>query len=115
MTIFSVSAQRVADRGYARQPSFLDRLLGGVIFERHDAWALRPVADTSAAPAPSTKVFVEDEQDSPTTISGLVGAIWRVRDGLSFDAGLRLARAGGVNTTEIRAGLTWAFSVEFPK
>jgi hypothetical protein len=80
-------------------------LFGGVIFEVHDAWAIRPVAE----------VFVEGEHDVPTTVSGLVGAIWRVRDGLSFDAGLRLARAGGVNTTEIRAGLTWAFSVGFPK
>ena len=80
-------------------------LFGGAIFEVHDAWPVRPVAE----------VFVEGEHDVPTTVSGLVGAIWRVRDGLSFDAGLRLARAGGVNTTEIRAGLTWAFSVGFPK
>jgi len=80
-------------------------LFGGAIFEVHDAWAVRPVAE----------VFVEGEHDMPTTVSGLVGAIWRVRDGLSFDAGLRLARAGGVNTTEVRAGLTWAFSIGFPK
>ncbi len=80
-------------------------LFGGVIFEGHDAWTIRPVAE----------VFVEGEQHSPTTISGLVGAIWRLKDGLTFDAGLRLARAGDVNTTEIRAGLTWGFSVGFPK
>jgi hypothetical protein len=80
-------------------------LFGGVIFEVHDAWAIRPVAE----------IFVEGEHDEPTTVSGLVGAIWRLREGLSLDAGLRLARAGGVNTTEIRAGLTWAFSVGFPK
>ncbi len=79
-------------------------LFSGVIFEVHDAWALRPVAE----------VFVEGERDSPTTVSGLIGAIWRVRDGLSFDTGLRLAHAGGVNTAEIRAGLTWAFSAGGP-
>jgi hypothetical protein len=64
---------------------------------------------------PVAEVFVEAERDVPTAVSGLVGAIWRVRDGLSLDAGLRLARAGGVNTTEIRAGLTWAFSVGVPR
>jgi hypothetical protein len=85
----------------AHRPGFF----GGTIFEVHDAWAVRPVAE----------VFVEAERDVPTAVSGLVGAIWRVRDGLSFDAGLRLARAAGVNTTEIRAGLTWAFSVGFPR
>lgn len=80
-------------------------VFAGAIFEVHDTWAVRPVAE----------VFVEGEHDVPTIVSGLVGAIWRVRDGLSFDAGLRLARAGGVNTTEIRAGLTWAFSVGVPR
>ena len=80
-------------------------LFGGAIFELHDAWTVRPVAE----------LFVEGERDVPTAVSGLVGAIWRVRDALSFDAGLRLARAGGVNTTEIRAGLTWAFSMGVPK
>lgn len=64
---------------------------------------------------PVAEVFVEAERDVPTAVSGLIGAIWRVRDELSLDAGLRLARAGGVNTTEIRAGLTWAFRVGCPR
>ena len=80
-------------------------LFGGVIFEAHDAWAVRPVAE----------VFVEGERDVPTVFSGLAGAIWRVLDAVSVDAGLRLARAGAVNTTELRAGLTWAFSVTSPR
>lgn len=80
-------------------------LLGGTILEAHDAWAVRPVAE----------VFVEAERDVPTAVSGLLGAIWRVREGLSLDAGLRVARAGGVSTTEVRAGLTWAFGVGFPR
>lgn len=78
---------------------------GGVIVEAHDAWAVRPVAEA----------FVEWERDVPTTVSGLLGAIWRVSDGLSFDAAVRRARAGGIDTTEIRAGLTWGFSVGFPR
>lgn len=80
-------------------------LFGGAIFEVHDAWTVRPVAE----------VFVESERDQATVVSGLVGAIWRVRDGLSFDTGLRLGRAGGVTTTEVRAGLTWGFNVGFPR
>jgi hypothetical protein len=85
----------------AHRPGFV----GGAIFEVHDAWTVRPVAE----------VLVEAERDAPTVVSALAGAIWRVRDGLSFDAGLRLARAGGVDTTEVRAGLTWAFSVGVPR
>jgi hypothetical protein len=78
-------------------------LFGGAIIEVHDSWTVRPVAE----------VFVESEQDQATVVSGLVGAIWRVRNGLSFDTGLR--RAGGLTTTEIRAGLTWGFNVGFPR
>jgi hypothetical protein len=80
-------------------------LFGGVIFEAHDAWAVRPVAE----------LFAEGERDVPTVFSGLAGVIWRVREGLSLDAGLRLARAGGVKTTEIRAGLTCSFGAGFPR
>ena len=76
----------------------------GLIAEGHDAWAIRPVAE----------VFVEGERDVPTTFSGLAGAIWRVRDNLSVDAGLRLARAGDVSIMEIRAGFTWAFALGWP-
>jgi hypothetical protein len=78
---------------------------GGIILEGHDAWAVRPVAE----------VFVEAERGAPTTVSVLVGTIWRVREGLSFDAGVRLSRAGGVDTTELRLGLTWGFKVGFPR
>lgn len=78
---------------------------GGIILEGHDAWAVRPVAE----------VFVESERGSPTTVSGLVGTIWRAREGLSFDAAVRLARAGGLDTTELRLGLTWGFKVGFPR
>ncbi len=78
---------------------------GGIILEGHDAWTVRPVAE----------VFVEGERDLPTTVSGLLGTIWRASDRLSFDAAVRLARAGGVDTTELRLGVTWGFSVGFPR
>ncbi len=80
-------------------------VFGGIILEGHDAWVVRPVAE----------VFVERERDLPTTVSGLVGTIWRASDGLSFDAAVRRARAGSVNTTEIRVGLTWGFGAGFPR
>lgn len=80
-------------------------VFGGLILEGHDAWAVRPVAE----------LFAEGERNASTIVSGLVGAIWRVREGLSFDAGVRRARAGGMSTTEVRAGLTWAFGVGFPR
>lgn len=80
-------------------------LSGAVILEGHDAWAVRPVAE----------VLVEGERHEPVTVSGLVGAIWRISDALSFDAGLRLAHAGDTTTTELRLGLTWGFKVGFPR
>lgn len=74
---------------------------GGVILEGHDTWPVRPVAE----------VFVEAERRSAPAFSGLVGAIWRLRDGLSLDAGVRRAREGSADATELRAGVTWAFRV----
>jgi len=79
-------------------------VFGGLIVEGHDAWTLRPV----------TEVFVEGERDVPLTVSWLAGAVLRLREELSIDAGVRLARSGGTNTTEIRAGLTWSFGVGIP-
>ena len=80
-------------------------LSGGVIFELHDAWVVRPVAE----------LLVEGEADAPTLYSGLLGAIWRVSDNLSVDSGFRLAREGEVKSFEIRAGLTWSFDLRGPR
>lgn len=74
---------------------------GGVIVEGHDAWRVRPVAE----------VFAEAEHGSAPTVSGLAGAVWRVRERLSVDAAVRRARERGVDTTELRVGFTWAFEV----
>jgi len=79
-------------------------MFASLIAEGHDAWVVRPVAE----------LFVEAERNAPTTISGLLGAIWRLRESFSIDAAVRLARAGPVSTTEIRAGFTWAFGIGFP-
>jgi hypothetical protein len=43
--------------------------------------------------------------------SGLAGAIWQVREGVSLDIGLRTARIEDQNAFEIRAGLTWGASL----
>lgn len=72
----------------------------GAILEGPYAWAVRPVAE----------VFGEQTSGSPRTTSGLVGAIWRARDDLAFDFGLRFAHAGDAPIREIRLGLTWTLS-----
>ena len=72
----------------------------GAIFEGPYSWTVRPVAE----------VFTDQARGSARETSGLVGAIWRVRDGLSFDVGLRSAKAGDDQVHELRLGLTWAFS-----
>ena len=69
----------------------------GAIFEAPYAWAVRPVAE----------VFTERASGSARITSRLVGAIWRVRDGLSFDAGVRKAHDGNGIIHELRVGLTW--------
>ncbi len=80
-------------------------LFGGVILEGPGAWTVRPVAEA----------FLEGERGAPTTRSALLGAIWRVRNGLSLDAAVRKARVGGDDVAEIRLGLTWALAVGFPR
>jgi hypothetical protein len=72
----------------------------GTILEGPYTWAVRPVAE----------VFTERPRDGPRTDSLLLGALWRVRDGVSFDAGMRSARVGDDTVHELRLGLTWAFS-----
>src|SRR5712675_900106 len=77
-----------------------DLFVGGII-EGPSKWAIRPVAE----------FFYENEFGKSETISGLIGLIWRVRDNLSFDIGLRHALTNGHPVNEIRAGLTFGFPV----
>jgi len=72
----------------------------GVILEGPYSWRVRPVAEA----------FAERVSGSSSTTSALVGAIWRVRDGFSFDVGLRSGKAAGESVHELRLGFTWAFS-----
>lgn len=58
--------------------------------------AVRPVAEILASRDPG----------GGYTRSALAGAIWPVKDDLSFDIGLRRARTDGYGITEIRVGLT---------
>jgi hypothetical protein len=75
-----------------------DVFLDGII-EGPSQWTVRPVAE----------VFYENEFGKSETISGLIGLIWRVRDNLSFDVGLRHALTNGHPVNEVRAGLTFGF------
>jgi hypothetical protein len=75
-----------------------DVFFGGII-EGPSKWEIRPVAE----------FFYENEFGRAETISGLIGLIWRVRDNLSFDVGLRHALTNGHPVNEIRAGLTLGF------
>ena len=71
----------------------------GAILEGPYSWAVRPVAEVSGEQASGT----------PRVTSALVGAIWRFRDGLSFDVGVRRAHDGNETIRELRLGLTWTF------
>jgi hypothetical protein len=74
----------------------------GVILEGPSKWTVRPVVELFY-----DKVWMETE-----TRSALVGAIWQVKEDLSFDAAFRYALVNGRAVNEIRAGLTFAFKVE---
>jgi hypothetical protein len=71
----------------------------GAILEGPSKWKVRPVAE----------VFYEEEFGQSHTISALVGAIWQVRDNLSFDFGLRHAQINDHAVNEVRFGMTFGF------
>ena len=71
-----------------------------LIVEGPNEWRVRPVAEA----------FAENEVHGPRTRSRLVGLIWRARENLVFDVGVRGARSDESNVREIRAGLTWTLS-----
>jgi len=71
----------------------------GLIVEGPYKWTVRPVAE----------FFYEEEFGQAHTVSALVGAIWQVKDNLSFDVGFRHAITNGININEVRAGLTYGF------
>jgi len=76
-----------------------DYFLGGII-EGPSKWKVRPVAE----------FFYEEEIGQLRTTSGLIGAIWQVKDNLSFDVGFRHAVVNGHPVEEFRAGMTFGLS-----
>jgi len=74
----------------------------GLIIEGNQDEPVRPVSEW----------FVQhDFGEKTTSFSGLVGAIWRARDALDFDVGLREASSSGQRATEVRLGLTWTLGI----
>jgi hypothetical protein len=74
-------------------------LLLSAIFEGPPDWPVRPVAE----------LVHERDFGETQTFSGLVGAIWQVRDTLSIDFGVRAGRVNEQTICEVRAGLTFSF------
>jgi hypothetical protein len=77
--------------------------VAGWIVEGPHEWTVRPVAEARFEHQVGTIKL--------DTASALVGAIWKVRDDLSFDVAVREAWVNGIPETEVRAGLTFAFSL----
>jgi len=76
-------------------------VFAGAIIEGPYQWKVRPVAE----------FFYEEEFGIFHTVSGLVGAIWQVRDNLSFDVAFRHALTNGHPVEEVRAGMTFGFQL----
>ena len=77
-----------------------DQRLGtftGLIIEGPDDWPVRPVAEVNYQ-----RTFRTEEETSI-----LVGAIWKVRDHLAFDIGLRHAWINSRPDEQVRAGVTF--------
>ena len=73
----------------------------GAIFEGPLGWTVRPVAE----------LVYEREFGHAEVFAALAGVIWEAREGLAFDLAVRQAAVDGEPETEIRAGLTFAFSL----
>jgi hypothetical protein len=70
------------------------------IVEGPNDWTVRPVAE----------LFYEHDYRGTETASALVGAVWRVRDNISFDVGLRGGWVNDQPLREVRAGVTFGFA-----
>jgi len=62
-------------------------------------WTVRPVAE----------VLYEREFGAFDTVSGLLGAIWQVREDIAVDVGVREGRLNDRSLTELRLGVTFGF------
>lgn len=95
----ALSAHLNAGLAYTRDHNW-DRSLG-LILEGPDKWTVRPVME----------LLTERDNAGADMSSALVGAIWRAREDLSFDFGVRSGRIDGEPLFEVRLGLTWAWQV----
>jgi hypothetical protein len=75
---------------------FLDAIIEGP-----HGWAVRPVCE----------FFYQRDFGQFQTRSGLVGAIWQIKDTLAVDFAVRGARINNHSAGAIRAGVTFAFGV----
>ena len=73
----------------------------GTIIEGPLEWTVRPVAE----------IVYEREFGATEVVAALVGVIWEARGDLAFDFAVRQAGVDGEPETEIRVGLTFAFSL----
>jgi hypothetical protein len=78
----------------------IDYFLDTIIEGPHD-WPVRPVCEFS----------YELDVGQFETGSGLIGAIWQVKDNVAVDFAVRGARINDHTEGEIRAGVTFAFGV----
>jgi len=72
-----------------------------MIIEGPHDWPVRPVRE----------FFYELDAGEFQTRSGLIGAIWQVKDDIAVDFAVRGARINDQTVGEIRAGVTFAFGV----
>lgn len=73
----------------------------GGIAEGPSDWKVRPVAE----------VLYEREIGRSEKISGLIGAIWQLKDNLAIDLGIRHANTATQTENEVRLGLTLSFAL----
>jgi hypothetical protein len=75
----------------------------GLIMEGPARWLARPVYE----------MFIERDMYGATELSVLLGSLYKVRENVTVDAGLRLSRGDEVgplaSAAEVRCGLTWSF------
>jgi hypothetical protein len=77
-----------------------DYIVDTIVEGPHD-WPIRPVSE----------FFYERDVGQFETRSGLIGAIWQVKDNIAVDFAVRGARINDHTAGEIRAGVTFAFGV----
>jgi hypothetical protein len=86
-------------------PDHHGELFVSTIIEGPNKWTVRPVFE----------LYSDSVANQSQTYSDLAGVIWRVNDKLSFDVAVRHALVNGRPVDEVRAGLTFGFSLNFGK